>query len=143
MTKNIPTTQHAVQLVGPDQLTLNKSKQVHQPGPHQVLAQVEAVGLCFSDLKLLKQFTGHVRKSAPISGIDPAVLASAAPRLAVFARVALSQVCPSRFATAALLWSRARPSRAPGRGCQAMFRSRARLSLARQSHAYRPRSPEP
>ncbi len=32
------------------------------------------VGLCFSDLKLLKQFSGHVRKSAVTTGIDPAAL---------------------------------------------------------------------
>jgi hypothetical protein len=29
-----------------------------------MLAKVEAVGLCFSDLKLLKQFSEHSRKSA-------------------------------------------------------------------------------
>lgn len=72
----IPTTQQAVQLTGPDTLELNASKQVAAPGPHQILCRVEAVGLCFSDLKLLKQFTGHVRKSEVISGIDPEVLAS-------------------------------------------------------------------
>ena len=39
-----------------------------------MLCQVEAVGLCFSDLKLLKQFDQHVRKSEVISGIEPKVL---------------------------------------------------------------------
>ncbi len=71
---NIPKIQYAVQLVGPDELKLNTEKSVPQPGPHQILCKVEAVGLCFSDLKLLKQFTGHVRKSEVISGIDPKVL---------------------------------------------------------------------
>ncbi len=70
----IPGSQYAVQLVGPDQLVLNTSKRVFQPGPHQVLAKVEVVGLCFSDLKLLKQFTGHVRKGPVVEGIDPAIL---------------------------------------------------------------------
>ena len=70
MANPIPTTQRAVQLVGPDQLTLNESKPVHHAGPHQVLCRIEVVGLCFSDLKLLKQFSGHARKSAPKSGID-------------------------------------------------------------------------
>jgi threonine dehydrogenase-like Zn-dependent dehydrogenase len=70
----IPESQHAVQLVGPDQLVLNTSKKVSPPGPHQVLAKVEVVGLCFSDLKLLKQFTGHVRKGPVVEGIDLAIL---------------------------------------------------------------------
>ncbi|MBP7050034.1 MAG: alcohol dehydrogenase catalytic domain-containing protein [Phycisphaerae bacterium] len=69
-----PDRQYAVQLVGPDQLILNKDKEVFKPGPHQVLAKVEVVGLCFSDLKLLKQFTGHVRKGPVVSGVDPNVL---------------------------------------------------------------------
>jgi len=71
----IPKAQGAVQLIGPDQLTLNPSKPVHRAGPHQVLGRVEVVGLCFSDLKLLKQFTSHVRKSEVVSGIDPKALA--------------------------------------------------------------------
>jgi len=71
----IPDTQYAVQLVGPDELVLNKSKEVFRPGPHQILCKVEAVGLCFSDLKLLKQFSSHVRKSEIVSGIDPEIVA--------------------------------------------------------------------
>jgi threonine dehydrogenase-like Zn-dependent dehydrogenase len=66
----IPQTQRAVQLVGPDQLKINEQKQVFQPGPHQVLCKVEVCGLCFSDLKLLKQFSGHARKSEVKAGID-------------------------------------------------------------------------
>ena len=72
---NIPASQWAVQLVGPDQLVLNQSKEVFRPGPRQILAKVEVVGLCFSDLKLLKQFTGHVRKGPVVSGIEPDALA--------------------------------------------------------------------
>lgn len=71
---NLPQTQCVVQLVGPDELVLNKSKEVVRPGRHQILCRVEAVGLCFSDLKLLKQFSSHVRKSRIVSGIDLDVL---------------------------------------------------------------------
>lgn len=71
----VPETQYAVQLVGADELTLNRSKEVFRPGPYQILCRVEAVGLCFSDLKLLKQFSSHVRKSELVSGIVPEVLA--------------------------------------------------------------------
>lgn len=70
----LPSTQHAVQLVGPGQLRINASKEVLKPGPHQILAKVECVGLCFSDLKLLKQFSEHARKSEIIRGIDQAIL---------------------------------------------------------------------
>ena len=70
----IPKVQNAVQLVGPDELVLNSKKPVHQPGPHQVLARVEAVGLCFSDMKLLHAFTAHPRKGPIAEGIDPAIL---------------------------------------------------------------------
>ena len=71
---DLPETQYAVQLVGPDKLVLNKSKEVFKPGPHQILCRVEVVGLCFSDLKLLKQFSSHVRKSGLVAGIDPEIL---------------------------------------------------------------------
>jgi len=74
MNTNIPDRQYAVQLVGPDQLVLNKTKDVFKPGPRQVLGKVEVVGLCFSDLKLLKQFTGHVRKGPVVSGVDLDIL---------------------------------------------------------------------
>jgi threonine dehydrogenase-like Zn-dependent dehydrogenase len=73
--QHIPRTQRAVQLTGPGQLRLNDAKKVHLPGPHQILCRVEAVGLCFSDLKLLKQFSAHVRKGPVVNGINPAILA--------------------------------------------------------------------
>jgi L-sorbose 1-phosphate reductase len=75
-TTTIPQTQRAVQLVGPDRLQLNETKPVFEPGPHQVLGRVEVVGLCFSDLKLLKQFSGHVRKSGVTGGVVPEALAA-------------------------------------------------------------------
>ncbi|MHC4310047.1 MAG: alcohol dehydrogenase catalytic domain-containing protein, partial [Planctomycetota bacterium] len=71
---DLPETQYAVQLVGPDELVLNKSKDVFRPGTHQILCRVEVVGLCFSDLKLLKQFSSHVRKSELVAGIDTEIL---------------------------------------------------------------------
>jgi hypothetical protein len=43
-TTKFPTTQYAVQLVGPGQLKLNTAKEVPSPGPHQILAKVECVG---------------------------------------------------------------------------------------------------
>ncbi len=67
---SIPQTQRAVQLVGPDQLRIHEQKPVFRPGPHQVLGKVEVCGLCFSDLKLLKQFSAHARKSEVKAGID-------------------------------------------------------------------------
>lgn len=70
----LPKTQTAVQLTGPDELTLNQHKSIPQPGPYQVLAKVEAVGLCFSDLKLLKQFSEHGRKGPVVSGLNKTVL---------------------------------------------------------------------
>ncbi len=74
MVEEIPTIQYAVELTGPDKLGVNSHKQVCRPGPFEILAKVEAVGLCFSDLKLLKQFDYHARKSEIISGISKEVL---------------------------------------------------------------------
>lgn len=70
----LPATQYAVQLIGPGELTLNASKPVPTPGPHEILAKVEAVGLCFSDLKLLKQFDKHPRKTEIVGGVGPDIL---------------------------------------------------------------------
>ena len=74
MNLEIPKKQRAVQLIGPDELVLNKDKSVLPPEDYQVLCKIETVGLCFSDLKLLKQFTGHARKSEITSGIGEDVL---------------------------------------------------------------------
>ncbi|MGD0596601.1 MAG: alcohol dehydrogenase catalytic domain-containing protein [Sedimentisphaerales bacterium] len=71
---DLPKTQHAVQLVAANELVLNKSKPIASPGRHQILCRVEAVGLCFSDLKLIKQFAAHPRKMEIVSGITPAIL---------------------------------------------------------------------
>jgi len=71
---HLPETQYAVQLTGPDKLALNRAKKIIRPGRRQILCRVEAVGLCFSDLKLLKQFSTHVRKGRLVSGIDLEIL---------------------------------------------------------------------
>src|SRR4029079_15058677 len=73
-TIDLPKTQHAFQLGVPSELKLNRAKSVPTPGPFEILAKVEAVGLCFSDLKLLKQFHDHVRKSEVVAGIEQSVL---------------------------------------------------------------------
>lgn len=75
MTTTLPASQYAVQLVGPGELKLNPAKAVTKPRDHEILIKVEACGLCFSDLKLLKQFSGHARKSDVIGGLSSDVLA--------------------------------------------------------------------
>ena len=70
----IPSTQSAVQLVGADQLTLTPNKAVPTPGATQFLAKVECVGLCQSDMKLLHQFNGHVRKSPVLAHLGEDIL---------------------------------------------------------------------
>ena len=72
---DVPEIARAIQLTGPDRLELNAAKPVPHPGRGQLLAKVEAVGLCYSDLKLLKQFSQHGRKSGVASGMDAQALA--------------------------------------------------------------------
>ena len=40
----LPSTQHAIQVVGPGRLVHNRAKPVHLPGPTQLVVKVEAVG---------------------------------------------------------------------------------------------------
>ncbi|MBA2479139.1 MAG: alcohol dehydrogenase catalytic domain-containing protein [Planctomycetes bacterium] len=70
----IPDRQMAVQLVGPDQLRLTETKPVPRPGPTQILGRIECVGLCFSDMKLLHQFSQHPRKSPVLAHLRDEVL---------------------------------------------------------------------
>lgn len=72
---SLPDTQVAVRLTGADRVELDTSKPVPRPGPRQIVIKVDAVGLCFSDMKLLHQFSDHPRKAAVISGVDAHVLA--------------------------------------------------------------------
>jgi len=70
----VPATQTAIQLTGPDQLSVNAAKPVHRPGPRQILGKVECVGLCFSDMKLLHQFDQHARKTPVMAHLAESVL---------------------------------------------------------------------
>ena len=72
---SLPATQHAIQYVGPGQLVHNRAKPVPQPGPTQLVIKVEAVGICFSDTKLLTAFSTHLRKAEVSGGLDEAALA--------------------------------------------------------------------
>jgi len=71
----IPATQHAIQIVDAGRIVHNRDKAVGQPGPHQLLLRMEAVGICFSDTKLLHAFASHPRKGEVRSGLDAEVLA--------------------------------------------------------------------
>jgi L-sorbose 1-phosphate reductase len=71
----LPATQHAIQFVGPGQLVHNRAKPVPRPGPTQLVVKVEAVGICFSDTKLLKAFSTHLRKARVSGGMDEVALA--------------------------------------------------------------------
>lgn len=75
MSESIPTTQHAIQLVGVDQIVHNPAKDVPVIGPHQMLVKIEATGICFSDTKLLHAFDSHPRKGEVVGGLDADVLA--------------------------------------------------------------------
>ncbi|WP_233557802.1 alcohol dehydrogenase catalytic domain-containing protein [Tessaracoccus antarcticus] len=68
-------TQHAIQFTGVGEIVHNDAKPIDPVGPHQMMLQVEACGICFSDTKLLKAFDSHPRKAAVVSGIDPDALA--------------------------------------------------------------------
>ena len=72
---DLPTSQYAIQFVGKDEVLLNPAKPVYPVGPHQLLLRVEAVGICFSDTKLLHQFDSHARKSGVLSGLTAEELA--------------------------------------------------------------------
>jgi threonine dehydrogenase-like Zn-dependent dehydrogenase len=64
-----------MQIVDVGRIVHNRNKAVPLPGPHQVVVQMEACGLCFSDTKLLHAFSSHPRKSVVLSGLDAGVLA--------------------------------------------------------------------
>ena len=72
---DLPATQHAIQYVGVDNYLHNPSKPVDPVGPTQLLLQVEACGICFSDTKLLHAFENHPRKLPVIDGLTPEQLA--------------------------------------------------------------------
>ena len=71
----IPQTQYAIQIVDADQITLNETKAVPEPGPTQLLVRIEATGICFSDTKLLHAFTSHPRKGEVLTFLTAEELA--------------------------------------------------------------------
>ncbi|MEA4944602.1 MAG: alcohol dehydrogenase catalytic domain-containing protein [Propionicimonas sp.] len=71
----IPATQYAIQFTGKDEVFVNTAKPVDKIGPTQILLEVEACGICFSDTKLLHAFADHPRKSPVVAGLAPEVLA--------------------------------------------------------------------
>jgi threonine dehydrogenase-like Zn-dependent dehydrogenase len=75
MTQVLPATQHAIQFVAADEVVHNPAKAMYALGPRQLLLKTEAVGICFSDTKLLHAFINHPRKSEVLSGLTPAELA--------------------------------------------------------------------
>ena len=70
----IPSTQYAVLMVGPDDFVVATAKPVDPVGPHQLLMEVEACGICFSDTKLLHSFDQHPRKAELAGGLSAAQL---------------------------------------------------------------------
>jgi L-sorbose 1-phosphate reductase len=71
----LPETEHAIQIVAVGRTEHNRSKAVPKPGPRQLVIEMEACGICFSDTKLLHAFTSHPRKSEVLAGLAPAELA--------------------------------------------------------------------
>ncbi len=71
----IPKTQYAIQIVAADETALNTSKPVPELGPTQLLCEIEATGICFSDTKLLHAFTSHPRKSEVLTFLSAEELA--------------------------------------------------------------------
>jgi L-sorbose 1-phosphate reductase len=72
----LPATEHAIQIVAPGEIVHNRAKPVPAPGPTQLVLKMEAVGICFSDTKLLHAFSSHPRKSEVLAGLEPDELAS-------------------------------------------------------------------
>jgi threonine dehydrogenase-like Zn-dependent dehydrogenase len=72
---DLPATQHAIQFTGPGAVVHNRTKAVPVPGPTQLVLEVEATGICFSDTKLLHAWTRHPRKGPVLAGLEPSVLA--------------------------------------------------------------------
>ena len=73
---DIPATQYAAQIVAADTIELNTAKPVPELGPTQILCQIEATGICFSDTKLMHAFTAHPRKGEVRTFLTPEELAT-------------------------------------------------------------------
>ena len=69
------TTQYAIQITAKDRVEINESMPIPEIGPTQILLEVEACGICFSDTKLMHAFENHPRKTPITSGLTAAELA--------------------------------------------------------------------
>jgi threonine dehydrogenase-like Zn-dependent dehydrogenase len=72
--KTIPATQKAWRLhgTGLENLTLDEIP-VPAPGPNELLARVDAVGICASDVKLINQGQNHARMAGRDLAAKPAI----------------------------------------------------------------------
>src|SRR5690606_5587855 len=70
----IPTTQHAIQITGKDEILHNKSKQVDPVRPTPLPLQVEACGICASASMLLRSLVSPPRKAEVVAGMALAAL---------------------------------------------------------------------
>ena len=68
-------TQCAVQITAKNRLVVNPEMPVPPVGPTQLLLQIEACGICFSDTKLMHAFEAHPRKSPILGGLSEEELA--------------------------------------------------------------------
>jgi len=69
------TTQYAIQITARDRIEINENMPVPEIGPTQILLEIEACGICFSDTKLMHAFENHPRKTPIESGLSEAELA--------------------------------------------------------------------
>jgi len=69
------TTQYAIQIRAKDRIEINKAMAVPEVGPSQILLEIEACGICFSDTKLMHAFESHPRKTPLQAGLTPTELA--------------------------------------------------------------------
>jgi threonine dehydrogenase-like Zn-dependent dehydrogenase len=72
--KTIPATQKAWRIHGPglENLSLD-AVPVPAPGPNELLARVDAVGICASDVKLISQGPAHARMAGRDLAANPAI----------------------------------------------------------------------
>ena len=72
----IPETQYAAPIVAVDTIELNTANPVPELGPTQILCEMEATGICFSDTKLMHAFADHPRKGEVQTFLTAAELAT-------------------------------------------------------------------
>jgi len=69
------TTQYAIQITAKDTVEINPAMEIPEVGDHQILLEIEACGICFSDTKLMHAFANHPRKTPLQAGLTEAELA--------------------------------------------------------------------